>query len=40
MRSRNKGRRWREEKETWRIAFWNVAGLGDKDKDFWRKLGE
>lgn len=23
-----------------RIAFWNVAGLMNKDKEFWRRLNE
>lgn len=23
-----------------RIAFWNVAGLGNKDKDFWKRINE
>lgn len=22
----------------WRIAFWNVTGLGNKDKEFWLGL--
>ncbi|EZA62843.1 hypothetical protein X777_01158 [Ooceraea biroi] len=32
------GNEVKEEEEgeiKWRIAFWNVAGLGNKDKDFW-----
>jgi hypothetical protein len=28
----------REGKE-WGILFWNVAGLGDKDREFWREVG-
>lgn len=30
----------REEKrrgEGWRVAFWNMAGLENKDKEFWRR---
>jgi len=23
-----------------KVAFWNVAGLGNKDKEFWRGLEE
>lgn len=32
-----KGKEEREEKE-WRVTFWNVAGLKNKDKKFWRGL--
>jgi len=24
----------------WKIAFWKVAGLGNKDKDFWKRIKE
>lgn len=24
--------------EEWRVAFWNVAGLRNKDMDFWKEL--
>jgi len=24
----------------WKVAFWNVAGLGNKDRDFWKCLEE
>jgi len=24
----------------WRVAFWNVAGMYNKDRDFWEKLRE
>lgn len=27
-----------DEEEGWRLAFWNVAGIGNKDKDFWGVL--
>jgi len=30
----------REEKWAWTIGFWNVAGLRNKDTDFWEKLRE
>lgn len=36
-------REGREEKgggEWWRTVFWNVAGLGNKDKEFWKGLAE
>jgi len=23
-------------REEWRVAFWNVAGLRNKDRDFWK----
>lgn len=23
----------------WKIGFWNVAGLGNKDKNFWEEIG-
>lgn len=26
--------------EGWKVAFWNVAGLGSKDKDFWEGMKE
>jgi len=28
-----------EQGEGWRVAFWNVAGVKNKDSDFWRRLG-
>lgn len=24
----------------WKVTFWNVAGLGNKDADFWRGIRE
>jgi len=27
-----------ERKESWRIGFWNVAGLRNKDEEFWKGL--
>lgn len=24
----------------WRVVFWNVAGLKNKDRDFWRRLSD
>lgn len=27
-----------EKEETWSITFWNVAGIQNKDKDFWENL--
>lgn len=29
----------REEGKDWRILFWNVAGLANKDRKFWEDLG-
>jgi len=29
-----------EKEGIWKIAFWNVAGLSNKDKDFWRGIKE
>lgn len=32
---------WRgkeDERKEWKIGFWNVAGLKNKDKDFWKGL--
>ncbi|XP_024878641.1 trichohyalin-like [Temnothorax curvispinosus] len=29
-----------ESEETWKVAFWNVAGLSNKDKDFWEGIKE
>ncbi|XP_024892034.1 vicilin-like seed storage protein At2g18540 [Temnothorax curvispinosus] len=29
-----------ESEETWKVAFWNVAGLTNKDKDFWEGIKE
>lgn len=26
--------------EGWKVVFWNVAGLGNKDRDFWKGLRE
>lgn len=34
------GVRGGEEREGWKVTFWNVAGLGNKDKDFWEGLRE
>lgn len=42
----NKGRKHKKkggirgEREGYKIGFWNVAGLENKDRDFWEKLGE
>lgn len=39
--SRGKERGGEEKgKRECRIVFWNVAGLNNKDRDFWRELGE
>lgn len=24
----------------WRVVFWNVAGLKNKDRDLWRRLSD
>lgn len=29
-----------DENKGWRMAFWNVAGMGNKDRDFWGVLGK
>jgi len=28
------------EREVWRVAFWNVTKLGNKDREFWEKIKE
>lgn len=28
------------EEERFKIAFWNVAGLNNKDEEFWKELNE
>jgi len=28
----------REGKEIWKVAFWNVAGIRNKDPDFWKEI--
>lgn len=42
-----KGKNWMEEGgkdreggRIWKIAFWNVAGIGNKDRDFWQRIRE
>jgi len=36
---RGEGERKKEkERKGWNIVFWNVAGLNNKDKDFWKRL--
>lgn len=30
----------RERKLLGRVTFWNVAGLRNKNRDFWEELGE
>lgn len=25
-------------RDEWKVAFWNVAGLRNKDRDFWKRL--
>lgn len=35
---RGKSREEEEQGEGWRVAFWNVAGVKNKDSDFWRRL--
>lgn len=33
------GERGREEQEEiWKVAFWNVAGVGNKDREFWQRI--
>ncbi|KMQ86812.1 hypothetical protein RF55_14089 [Lasius niger] len=36
---RGKGKRKREGKE-WKVAFWNVAGIRNKDRGFWKRIEE
>jgi len=42
LEKREEGRDGGGEKErrTWKIVFWNVAGLRNKDKDFWKGLSK
>lgn len=28
-----------EREEGWKMMFWNVAGMWNKDKEFWKGLG-
>lgn len=37
---RKRGKEKGKGKEGWKITFWNVAGLGNKDKEFWKGLKE
>lgn len=38
---RGRGKIGREEEEgIWKIAFWNVAGIGNKDRNFWQRIKE
>lgn len=37
---RKRGKKKGKGKEGWKIAFWNVVGLGNKDKEFWKGLKE
>lgn len=37
---RERGKKKGKGKEGWKIVFWNVAGLGNKDKEFWKRLKE
>lgn len=30
----------RERVEEWMVAFWKVAGLGNKNREFWERLRE
>jgi hypothetical protein len=32
-------RKEKDEEGEWGLLFWNVAGLGNKDRDIWRELG-
>jgi len=34
------GEKMEEREGIWKVAFWNVAGLVNKDKDFWRGIKE
>lgn len=31
-------KREKERKKEWEVVFWNVAGMGNRDEDFWKKL--
>jgi len=37
---RREGERMEERKRGWRVAFWNVAGLQCKNRDFWQRIRE
>lgn len=30
----------KSKKEVYKVGFWNVAGLGNKDKEFWGRVKE
>jgi len=36
-RSRGRGER-KGKREVYKVGFWNVAGLENKDRDFWERL--
>ncbi|KMQ88770.1 hypothetical protein RF55_11684 [Lasius niger] len=41
MRGRTeRGERGGKEEEIWKVTFWNIAGLKNKDKGFWDRIGE
>ena len=29
-----------KEREGWKVMFWNVAGLRNKDRNFWKEISE
>lgn len=37
---RKRGKKKEKGSEAWKIDFWNVAGFGNKDKEFWKSLKE
>lgn len=38
---RKGGERGRDEQEEiWKVAFWNVVGVGNKDREFWQRIKE
>lgn len=39
-RRREGNKEGKRKKNIYKIAFWNVAGLGNKDKEFWQGLKE
>jgi len=37
-KTRRKDKKDKKEREEWEVAFWNVVGLYNKDREFWEKL--
>lgn len=37
-KSGERGKKGRKKISNWKVVFWNVAELGNKDKEFWEEL--